>query len=69
MKKLSLKDQVIVLVLKTIQDDINLGLAGEYNGHPLTQTQKLNFLFKARDNAENLIKEIEEGKLDNFDVR
>jgi len=69
MKRLSLKDQVIVLVLKNIQDYINMALAGEKDGEPISQNDKLKFLFLAHDNAANLMKEIQEGKLDNFDVR
>ena len=69
MKRLSLKDQVIVLVLKNIQDYINLGLTGEKDGQLASREQRQAWLFQAHDNAENLIKEIEEGKLDNFDVR
>lgn len=63
MNRLSLKDQLVVLVLKNIQDYINLGLTGEKNGKPFTQTEKLNFLFLAHDEAAKLETSIREGKI------
>ena len=61
MKRLSLKDQLIVITLKNIQDYINMALVGEKDGERISQTDKLKFLFAAHDIAGELAEEIKRG--------